>query len=380
MAGASWNDMNSVMQNMYYGADPYYGSSKAAAKPATNQGYFWKGADGKVYVQGTNGINAAGNWDANTANYWSSRGFVQTPDSKSASRATGTATGTGGGGSGAPAKVLDRAQLTSLDALIARLGTIKEQAITQAKLKRDEAKASKETERKKEKDKYEGGKLSTLQDFSGAKTDTDLNTRNTLENLMSSLSTLGLGGSRALTRQLLDAANMSNRKANATQAKDTMNLDSAFNEYDAGYNDDIKKLEDQYNYDAGEANKKYYQEQQNALYKKADVYGDADMAGERTSTMQQGDSLNSLISGSTFLNPQYKGASRAMATPELGDYTQDIAKYDTTGITGANAPAMTPVTSDGVNAPGNLAVRAIAVNDKDLGIKKKSENDLGYGV
>ena len=45
-------------------------------------GYFWRGADNKVYVQGPDGINAAGNWDANTANYWQGRGFAQTADSQ----------------------------------------------------------------------------------------------------------------------------------------------------------------------------------------------------------------------------------------------------------------------------------------------------------
>lgn len=374
--------MATIGQQQGSGSVLDWANKAAAPAPSaspTAQGYFWRGADGKVYVQGANGINAAGNWDANTANYWSSRGFVQTPDSPSASKSAAALTG-GGGGYSAPAKVLDEAGLRSLDALIARLSMDREQALTKARLTRDEAKKTKQTEKEREKSKYESNKLSTLQDFSSAKTDTDLNTRNTLENLMSSLSTLGLGGSRALTRQLLDAANMSNRKANATQARDTMNLDSAFNEYDAGWQDDIKKIEDQYSYDTGTANENYYKEQQNALYKKADIYGDADKTNERTATMQQGDSLNSLITGSTFLNPGYKGAARAMATPELGDYTQDIAKYDTTDIKGANDSPLTPVTSDGINRPGNLAVRAIAVNDKDLGIKKKSENDLGYGV
>lgn len=36
---------------------------------------FWKGADGKVYVKGDQGVNAAGNWDNNSEKYWSGRGF-----------------------------------------------------------------------------------------------------------------------------------------------------------------------------------------------------------------------------------------------------------------------------------------------------------------
>lgn len=290
-------------------------------------------------------------------------------------------TGGGGGGGGytAPAKVLDTAQLQSLDSLIASLGSIKDQAFQKAAIKRDTSRREKEQEKKLEEGKYNGKKLSTLQDFSGAKTDTDLNTRDTLENLVSSLSTLGLGGSRALTRQILDAANRSNRKANETQATNNQQLDSSWNEYTAGNDNDMRKIDDQYGYDQGEANRTYLQNKQAALLKKADVYNAVDDTGNRGNVMREADSLNGMIAGSAFMNPSYTGETKAMATPDLADYTQDIAKYDTAGI-GADGAALSPVASDGLNAPGNLAVRAIAVNDKDLGIKKKTEADLGYGV
>lgn len=337
-------------------------------------GYFWRGADGNVYVQGENGINSAGAWDANTANYWGGKGFIQTADSIGASsRGSAISSGTS-----APAKVLDTAQLGSLDSLIQSLAAIKDQGIQKAAIKRDTSKREKEEEKKREEAKYQGKKLSTLQDFAGAKTDTDLNTRNTLENLVSSLSTLGLGGSRALTRQILDAANMSNRKANSTQATNNQSLDSAFNEYSIGNENDMKKIEDQFGYDQGEANRQYLQAKQNALYKKADVFNAADKTAERDAVMNEGNSLNGLIAGAAFMNPSYTGESRAMATPDLSSYTQDIAKYDTTNI---GAPGgVTPANPGSPSAPGNLAVRAIAVNDKDLGIKKKTESELGYGV
>lgn len=43
-------------------------------------GVYWQGADGKVYVSGANGTNAAGTWDANTQNYWGSQGYQLIPD------------------------------------------------------------------------------------------------------------------------------------------------------------------------------------------------------------------------------------------------------------------------------------------------------------
>lgn len=274
------------------------------------------------------------------------------------------------GGYVAPAKVLDQAGLNSIDSLLSSYDQIKGQGIQKAAIKRDTSLKEKEQEKKNEEEKYNGKKLTTLQDFSGAKTDTDLNTRNTLENLVSSLSTLGLGGSRALTRQILDAANMSNRKANATQAQDNQGLDSSFNEYSAGNENDVKKIQDQYGFDEGEANRTYLQNKQTALYKKADIYGNGGQDAQREAVMNEGNSLNGMIAGASFMNPSYTGETKAMATPELGDYTQDIAKYDTTQIGN-----VTPVGADGAPgaAPGNLAIKAIAVNDKDLGIKKKTE-------
>jgi hypothetical protein len=285
-------------------------------------------------------------------------------------------TGGGGGGFAAPAKVLDQAQVDSLNSLLGSYDQIRGSARQKNTIKRDTSLREKEEEKKREEGKYQGKKMTTLQDFSGAKTDTDLGTTRTLENLISSLSTMGLGGSRALQRQILDAANMSNRKANATQATTNKELDTSFNDYVAGNENDVKKIQDQFGYDEGEAERKYNQDKQTTLYKLADTYDNGGNTAKKNELMRQGSDLNSIIAGSAFLNPSYTGETREMATPELADYTQDIAKYDTSAI---GMDGMTPVI-DGAGGAGNLAVRAIAVNDKDLGIKKKSENDLGYGV
>jgi hypothetical protein len=351
---------------------------------------FWIGTDGKVYVSGSQGTNAAGRADANTASYWSSRGFSQIADPNRGGQVQGAGTGralpasnTGADyGTASAPKVLDEAQLKSLDSLLGSLDTVRNQTKEKARIKRDTSKREKEEERDREKGKYEGKKLSTLQDFAGAKTDTDLNTRNTLENLVSSLSTLGLGGSRALTRQILDAANMSNRKANATQASNNRDLDSSFNEFTVGNENDMRKIDDQFGFEQGEADRTWGQNRQNILHKKADVYNAAERTGEREAIMNEANGLNDFVAKAPFMNPSYTGEARSMATPELADYTQDIAKYDTAAI-GAGATGVTPVGA-GVTPgtmPGNLAVRALAVNEKDLGVKKKTEgSDLVLGV
>lgn len=334
---------------------------------------FWTGQDGNIWLRQADGrtVNLGTPAQAQSWNLILN-GAKEIADPVQSGGGTG---GTGTGGYSAPAKTLDTAQVNSLDSLLASFDTIRDQAKAKAAIKRDTSKREKEEEKAREEGKYQGKKLSTLQDFAGAKTDTDLNTRNTLENLISSLSTLGLGGSRALTRQILDAANMSNRKANATQATNNMGLDSAFNEYTAGNENDVRKIEDQFGYDSGEAERARLQNRQNTLYKKADLYAGVD-ENTRTNIMNEGNSLNSMIAGAAFMNPSYTGESKVMKTPELADYTQDIATYDTTSV-GVTPAGVTP---GAPNVPGNLAVKAIAVNDKDLGIKKKTEADLGYGV
>ena len=280
--------------------------------------------------------------------------------------------GGGGGGGGSSAPKLDQSQIDSLLASLGIYDTDRDNAKRQAAIKRDTFKREKDEELKKERDKYNSKKQTVAQEYGTARVDTDLNARNTLQNLLSSLSTLGMGGSRELTRQILAAANQSNRQANTTQAQNNQGLDSAFNEYNGGYDNDVRKINDQYGADVAGADKAWAERRRDTFHRVGNVYGQADRTAERDNYMRQGDDLNSIISNSAFMSPSYTGESRAMATPELASYAQDVAQYDTTAIGGDQA--------NGANVPGNLAMKAIAMNDKDFGIKKKNEADLGYGV
>ena len=284
----------------------------------------------------------------------------------------GDDSGGGGGGGGSSAPKIDQSQIDSLLASLGIYDTDRNNAKRQAAIKRDTFKREKDEELKRERGKYNSKKQEVAQEYGTARTDTDLNARNTLQNLLSSLSTLGMGGSRELTRQILAAANQSNRQANTTQAQNNQGLDSAFNEYKGGYDNDLRKINDQYGADVAGADKTWAEKRRDTLHRVGSVYGQADRAAERDNYMRQGDSLNSIIANSAFMSPSYTGESRAMATPELASYNQDVAQYDTTAIGGDQA--------NGTNVPGNLAMKAIAVNDKDFGIKKKNEADLGYGV
>ena len=285
--------------------------------------------------------------------------------------------GGGGGGYSRPAKKLDTAQIDSLNSILNSYDITRDRAKQKAAIKHDTSLREKEEELRKETEKYNTKKLSNLQEFADAKNDTDINTRNTLENLISSLSTMGLGGSRALSRQVLDAANKANRKANATQAQNAQGLDTAYNQYKAGHENDVKKINDQYRYDIGEADKAWGQSRQNALYKMADVYNAADKSGDRDRLMRMGNDLSGFIANSNFINPEYNGAMRQMATPELAKYNQDIATYDTLNIGQNGQGEQNGATAE---TSGNLGIRAAAINDKDLGVKKRLEGRLAYGV
>ena len=85
--------------------------------------------------------------------------------------------------------------------------------------------------------------------------------------------------------------------------------------------------------------------------------------------MGEANSLNQLIANSVFTNPSYTGTSRAMATPDMEDMSANVGQYQA-NIGGVGQPAQ----------GGNMGIRAISVNDKDLGIKKRQEGELGYGI
>lgn len=360
--------------------------ARRPAAPQSGNGVFWLGEDGNVWVKGGQGTHSAGRWDGNTADYWMSRGFSHIANPN---RSAGVATagggrggygyfGGGGGGYSAPAKKLDQDQINSLNGLLGVYDAKRNTQREKARLTHDAHVNEKQEERTKEKKKYDGKKLSTIQDFGMAKNDTDINTRNTLEGLISSLSTMGVGGSRALARRILSSANRSNRQANATYAKNSQALDTAWNEFDAANRNDLAKIEDQYKYDLAEADKEWGQNRQNTLYKMADVYNAADNRGERTRLMNEGNGLNGYISNARFVNPQYTGKLNVMAAPELSSYSQDIAKYDTSAIGNDGTELINP---DGTTTPGNLAIKAVAMSDKDLGVKKRIEGeDPVYGV
>ena len=335
---------------------------------ATGQMVYY-GEFGSQWDSITNGLKNQGfkeAWEGNRSNSGGGGGGNTGGGSTSGYGGGGTS-GYGGGGTAKPA--LDTEKIKSLRSFIDNLDSIKGKSMEKATKTRDTRKKEKDTERSKERGKFDTGMVDIEQSLGDTLNNTNLNTANTVENLNSSLSTLGMGGGRALLRSILSSANQSNRKANTTYAKNKQNLTSSWNDYETGYNDDLNKIEDQYKYDAGEAEKAYLQNKQNALYQIGDVYNASGDTGTRGNIMGEADSLNQLIANSVFTNPSYTGTSRAMATPDVENMSANVGQYQA-NIGGVGQPVK----------GGNLGIRAISVNDKDLGIKKRQEGELGYGI
>lgn len=220
-----------------YGTPDYnLGATRGSGTPQVQKpvGYFWRGADGNVYVQGDKGINAAGPWDDNSVSYWGSRGFVRTADSPNSQGTTlnnSTTIPNNIGGGSQKFQPLDQAQISSLQAILGNLDTNRANAKTLASLARDSQRKEKEEELAREQAKYDAKRQTIAQDYGDARTSTDINARDTLASLLSSLSTLGMGGGSELTRQIIAAANQANSRANTTQSQNNQSLDQAFNTY-----------------------------------------------------------------------------------------------------------------------------------------------------
>lgn len=292
-----------------------------------------------------------------------------TPSGQSAIVSNNGGGGYYGGGGGTPAPALDRAKLASLESYLATLDQDYNKAQAKFASVRDTSRREKENERVKQLAKRDSSLVENEQGLGGALNQGNLNTAKTLSEVASAMQIMGMAGEDSMRRSILSQANRKNREANLDYAKNARDVTSSFNEYDSGYKDDLMKINDQYNYDIGEANKNRAKQRQNTLYGMADVYNAANMSGERGNLMGQANSLNQVISQAPFTNPSYTGKAREMATPELADLSANIGTY-TTQI------------GEQAGEGGGLGpqIKAVSVNNKDLGIKKRREGNIEYGV
>jgi hypothetical protein len=71
-------------------------NTTAGPAPAQN-GTFWQGADGNVYVADNNGVNVGGKWDANSQAWWTGNGYTMQNDPNAPRQAAAVPGSTNGG-------------------------------------------------------------------------------------------------------------------------------------------------------------------------------------------------------------------------------------------------------------------------------------------
>ena len=340
-------------------------------------GITWKGQNGQWYAQGNNGkvIKTGGRMS----------GLREVSDPNVRGRQAGSAPkitqevggqGNAGGsvaygGGGSTASALDVAKIASLNDYLRALDNDRQKAFEKAQATWETSTNEKNREKEEQMKAYQAKLIQFEQELGETLNESNVNTADGLAALQSQLGTLGIGGEEALRRQILTNANIQNRKLNADYARNKQAQEAELNKYQAGYNDDIKKINDQRDFNRGEAEKNWGQLRKNTLNQMADVYGDSNMTAERQNYMNQANSLNDLITNSAFTNPSYKGQTRAMETAQLADLAANIGTYQT------------QVNDASGGAPSGSAmpqVRAVSVNEKDAGIKKQQEGQIGYGI
>ena len=363
---APYKDANKLQHSMFgiLGGDGLWGIT-------------WKGQNGQWYAQGNNGkvIKTGGRMS----------GLREVSDPNVRGRQAGSAPkitqevggqGSAGGsvaygGGGSTASALDVAKIASLNDYLRALDNDRQKAFEKAQATWETSTNEKNREKEEQMKAYQAKLIQFEQELGETLNESNVNTADGLAALQSQLGTLGIGGEEALRRRILTNANIQNRKLNADYARNKQAQEAELNKYQAGYNDDIKKINDQRDFNRGEAEKNWGQLRKNTLNQMADVYGDSNMTAERQNYMNQANSLNDLITNSAFTNPSYKGQTRAMETAQLADLAANIGTYQT------------QVNDASGGAPSGSAmpqVRAVSVNEKDAGIKKQQEGQIGYGI
>ena len=302
-------------------------------------GITWKGANGQWYAQGNNGkvIKTGGRMpglrevsDPNVKSRQAGSAPTITQEVGGQGSAGGSvAYGGGGGGGGSTVRALDTAKVASLNDYLRALDNDRQKAFEKAQATWETSMNEKNREKEEQQKAYQSKLIQFEQELGEALNEGNVNTADGLAALQSQLGTLGIGGEEALRRQILTNANIQNRKLNADYARNKQAQEAEWNKYQAGYNDDIKKINDQRDFNRGEAEKNWGQLRKNTFNQMADVYGDSNMTAERQNYMNQANSLNDLITNSAFTNPSYKGETRAMGTTQLADLAANIGTYQT---------------------------------------------------
>lgn len=298
-------------------------------------GVFWRGADGNVYVSGSDGTSSAGAWDANTQNYWSSRMYQEIPDPVQSGGSTSPAPTGGGGGAAAP--VFNQAGVSNTQRTIDEIPGLLQAALAAEDTRYGNTVREFGEQETGQRKSYDTSTVTNQQNYDANFMDSIRAGIKGLGGLMSLLRGTGAGGGTAedIARDTVGGVTAGDIRGGAdTQKENQIALDSSLGTFLT----DLGRKRNQ-NADAFENNKRAVTRESNTQLqdlfgRMAGFYGDVGNIGEANTWMNRAGNL----------------------TPSIArDSNTRVSAYDTAPVT-VQAPELTafagPTQPSVVTAPG----------------------------
>ena len=293
---------------------------------AQPNGYFWKGADGQVWVQGDQGINSAGAWDPNTINYWTGLGFVQTPDSpasrNSASRNSASRNTTGGADAPPP---LNQGAIDATQRNLDSLGGILAEALRNAQQGYDNANNQFNVQEQQQKGQYDESTLRNMGNYDANLAAALRAGRSGRAGLMAALRGGGGAGNDFARNWINDVVGdtTSNdiREGYNTFDENRASLDNSYGTFQSGLKEKRQKNDETLENNRRAARLYDAQQRQELLQKIAGFYGDAEMTGQRDNYLAQaGNQAPNIAANMNSYVKQYDTAPIEVQSPDVAAF------------------------------------------------------------
>lgn len=345
-------------------------------------GTFWRGADGKVYVAGHKGVNAAGNWNDGTTQYWTQRGFTFQNDpvasqarplgddggtghggqvdmgssGGSYSGGGGTSYGGGGGGGGSSVSAAEAARRAAQQAAIGNtqkaidsLGTELQTGYGNIDAEANAVRSRYQREADANEKEYRTQTINNNQSLLKNKQNALQAAAQGARGLRSTLSSIGaLGGTGQVlaNRAVTTAANQDIGEASETAAGNARTLDTAIGKFRDEDRARREELEVAARNNRTALEGRIEAKRQGFLQKMAELFSELGDAGQATNYLNQAGDLNNTIAAKTAVAQAPIAARGAAFTPgTLADYLAGTGDMTVTAEAGdATGMGTTPTT------------------------------------
>lgn len=297
------------------------GGGWGASPNGANNGIYWVGTDGKVYVKGAQGTNAAGVADANTNAYWTSRGYNQVNDpNKPQSQVSGGPAPSGGSG-GAGGAALNQAGINNTQMTIDQLPGLLEAALQAERTKYGNAVNEFNTQEQNQRKTYDTSTVTNQQNYDSTFMDSIRAGIKGLGGLMSLLRGTGAGGGTAETeaRDTVGAVTAQDIRGGAdTRNENQIALDGSLSSFVDELGRKRRMNEDTLVNNERAVRRDNSTQLQDLFGKMAGFYSDAGDTGNATNWMNRSGSLTPEIAQNSRTQVSaYDTAPVAVKAPEL---------------------------------------------------------------